>query len=788
MSKIEKTFAGGKPLKADELNNMAAAINDNDDQIASLREQTDTKFTKLESTTTQPFSNSELFNRYIKNIYSPNLDIDNIYKVGIGYKDGTLTFNFKNSDGTNILQFGSNKTGCFIKDGYCYLKDNSNNFLFLVVDFANISALTAAVLDIRFNEIVKHIEFSPVFLPYILALNEINFKDISIVNAETSKRISKYGEVVSANSNWSYTTPVQCKRGDIIEVKTDGNEMTSVISDYKNSVYTPLQQYDSSVSDNTYFYVCKYDINAVFSLYEYQNCFIKVYTNGMVKSLINMDIHGESAYKIWLNQGNTGTEQDFLNSLKGSDGVQGKQGPRGPQGPQGNSGYSGVAGELKVVNNTTEGGATAALSADAGKELGNATDYNAIPVIPNIKNPKPIASANIDASLWISDEEGKIVSNSEVYDFVHRKYVKSITTKVLTTALSSNNKIYTKLSESVDVTNRCVRYSLLIDDEVDLTKLSQIKLILGSGSINSNVRCTSVIWRNGADADHTYGGIVAGCINPVLLSHSSGTSFDPTSVDTIGFQIEYTTPVSAEIKIDVIQLDIVDGLSKPGIVLVVDNFEPSVVNMAEYAATKGVKLNLSVIPNWIGGSSASLDDIQRIKRLGHLIFNHTWNHNIGLETYAETSEGIFKADNWMIRNGMARGSKFVSNPSAFYNNIRYKAHMDSEALMVYHHWTPYPYGETGNGIYLISYPYYPAERFLNISGLDWNDFTPERLSYFKSLAEVAVSNKGIAVIGFHDSSWDVDGGISWKNFIDYIAEIQGIYFYGIDEIVEGLYC
>lgn len=41
MSKFEKSFAGGNPLKADELNQMVAAINDNDDRIASLRDDTD---------------------------------------------------------------------------------------------------------------------------------------------------------------------------------------------------------------------------------------------------------------------------------------------------------------------------------------------------------------------------------------------------------------------------------------------------------------------------------------------------------------------------------------------------------------------------------------------------------------------------------------------------------------------------------------------------------------------------------------------------------------------------
>lgn len=65
---------------------------------------------------------------------------------------------------------------------------------------------------------------------------------------------------------------------------------------------------------------------------------------------INLN-EGKSAYEIWLDQGNTGSEADFLASL------------------QGNSGYQGAAGELEVKNNLTEGGATAALSAEMGKEL-----------------------------------------------------------------------------------------------------------------------------------------------------------------------------------------------------------------------------------------------------------------------------------------------------------------------------------------------------------------------------------------------------------------------------------
>lgn len=47
---------------------------------------------------------------------------------------------------------------------------------------------------------------------------------------------------------------------------------------------------------------------------------------------------GESAYDIWLDQGNTGTEQDFLDSIKGETGPQGPAGQDGEQGPVGPTG------------------------------------------------------------------------------------------------------------------------------------------------------------------------------------------------------------------------------------------------------------------------------------------------------------------------------------------------------------------------------------------------------------------------------------------------------------------
>lgn len=51
------------------------------------------------------------------------------------------------------------------------------------------------------------------------------------------------------------------------------------------------------------------------------------------------------------------------------EGGKGEKGDKGDKGDQGNSGYTGAADELEVVNNLTQGGATAALSAEMGRVL-----------------------------------------------------------------------------------------------------------------------------------------------------------------------------------------------------------------------------------------------------------------------------------------------------------------------------------------------------------------------------------------------------------------------------------
>ncbi|MDR3235018.1 MAG: collagen-like protein [Planctomycetaceae bacterium] len=53
---------------------------------------------------------------------------------------------------------------------------------------------------------------------------------------------------------------------------------------------------------------------------------------------------GKSAYEIWLEAGNSGSEADFLLSLQGEPGPQGIQGEKGENGTDGTDGEQGIQG------------------------------------------------------------------------------------------------------------------------------------------------------------------------------------------------------------------------------------------------------------------------------------------------------------------------------------------------------------------------------------------------------------------------------------------------------------
>lgn len=93
--------------------------------------------------------------------------------------------------------------------------------------------------------------------------------------------------------------------------------------------------------------------------------------------------------------------------LEVRNGIQGEKGDKGDKGETGDSGYAGAAEELQVVNNLTEGGTTAALSAEMGKRLKDEIDSEEW---KDVVNPPIILDWNMGMFYNLAGEVGTKVS------------------------------------------------------------------------------------------------------------------------------------------------------------------------------------------------------------------------------------------------------------------------------------------------------------------------------------------------------------------------------------------
>lgn len=105
------------------------------------------------------------------------------------------------------------------------------------------------------------------------------------------------------------------------------------------------------------------DGNQTIAVLANDHIYYNVLTSAWVKLTASGVNDGQSAYEVWLGLGNTGTEQDFIDSLAGADGGQGIQGVQGDEGTPGTvwhqgSGYPamalGVAGDFYIDIDTND--------------------------------------------------------------------------------------------------------------------------------------------------------------------------------------------------------------------------------------------------------------------------------------------------------------------------------------------------------------------------------------------------------------------------------------------------
>lgn len=136
---------------------------------------------------------------------------------------------------------------------------------------------------------------------------------------------------------------------------------------------------------------------------------------------------GKSAYDLWLEQGNEGSVQDFLNSLKGEKGDKMTYDDLTEDEKEDLAGHF----KLNVVNNLEEGGEDKALSAEMGKRLnkmisrislegGGETKLSGklnLTSIDEIKSTqKALSKTNEIAFYLVTDSTGKIPSAQSCYN------------------------------------------------------------------------------------------------------------------------------------------------------------------------------------------------------------------------------------------------------------------------------------------------------------------------------------------------------------------------------------
>ena len=416
-------------------------------------------------------------------------------------------------------------------------------------------------------------------------------------------------------------------------------------------------------------------------------------------------------------------------------------------------------------------------------------EMKAVPVDFRKRDSSVYVGADIDAD-WES-VDGAYKTNSVQYNNVTRKRVRCATL----TGPSGNGIARIRFSKSVNANLHPFLFSVCIGDYSDTENApaGDIKLIFYSGDQAFGASRSMKIPLQTATGTPEYNTVFNRngwfCICAFLPSHEGsgldvGESFDPTNVT--GFGVHLINSRSLPVTLHIERMDFLnDVMTKPGIVTIIDNFNSQVPTMADYAYSKGVRLNLSIIPGYYEGdpdapACASKEEIARLAAQGHFIWNHTWSHpNFNSITVPQIHDQINLAERWMQLNGYGEGKRIVSIPSARFNTRSCNAALDTNVEMFFHSWV-----RQKKQVYI---PFAPVNRLLPTTWLD-SDALDAGMggADIATVALKCLTYNGLTVVGFHGTYLTSEGGglDEWKAYIDAIAA-SNAYFYGLDEILEG---
>lgn len=413
------------------------------------------------------------------------------------------------------------------------------------------------------------------------------------------------------------------------------------------------------------------------------------------------------------------------------------------------------------------------------QQLEQTKNINNIVLLPNKKYPKILSEVSCNSLTGWTPVDGTTELSTIIDEINDHTIIDAV--KFISTA---NGRVTKSLSTAIDGAVNPIMVQVYLEESENIDNMMTTVLeFYSDGNFTSGYRAETYIQyaegNNQWTKDFARKGLFYLCQFPAEILRTKGVNFNVNNITGIGFHVYHPAATTRSIKIA--KVAFVVPLQVGGCITIVDNFDVNVPAMCDYAYSKGVKLNVSVIPNSIKGGnaiiSASKAELDRIKAQGHTIINHTYNHltfndltNVGI------TDEIVKSENWMEKNNYTKGSRILSIPSARFNMESYRATINTNVQGIYHNWTFTNSG--GTNLNKIMCPYYPTTRFIDTSSLD-------KLDEAITLCNKAVQYKGIVVNGYHGTFWSKDNGVSWKAYIDDISQIQGLKHYGIDEILEG---
>ena len=690
------------------------------------------------------------FCMFIKEMYCSTQAILNTNKIAVSYnaEQNSMSFDFRN-DNSTVAGFVIRKST--VLKSIVFLNDINHGGMFaLFLDMTNwdkVSLLANNIYEAKVSETFLTTIGKPNIINTLCLKQEAN--DVSY-EKNTGFRISTNGEIVSASENWFYSKPIPVRKNDVVTYKNNGNEYTAVISytDSEGVTYVPCVRY-TGVDPDEYTLISDRDgYISVCGQVSVANQYLFIGTSPIVSQL-----GGNIEFPI----------VDNLNTENTDKALSAKQGVI-----------------LKKM-------ITAITPSESGY------NYNEVPleVVPFV-NYEEIKIDQAPAKWQVDSITGSINSNLiKRYDNINREWhdcVDLMSTKSATFTHQLNSPISLHDYKAF----RCAIE--LGETNVENLGSLQVKLFSGN-SIDSSHSMTLRV-------QPPYSSSVAQLIRTGWFIFAinaanggiNGGQFDATNVTHIGVYLNNVNEVNIHIFVAEFSFakEMIQG---GGAVIVIDNYNDKVPLMADYAFQKGIKLNLSIITNHIGGTfgpdtQATIAEINRGKLQGHFIFNHTKNHITGIQGMPEYIAEINEAENYMLQNGFVRGSRVVSVPSSLFPRERCEAYCLTNAQTIYHNWKQAPTAAiSGAEGCTINYSWEKSKRCLCISTLDSyvSDDAPEnQLPYFVDLVRKGVELGGYAVIGFHGTFWSrFNNGEKWKEFIDAVAEIEDAKFIGIDELLGG---